>query len=308
MDHMQIVRQAFGMVRNHKVLWQLALLIALGGLVIGIFNYFFQLRLQSSMMAPSGSPEQMATQIGGGLLLNCLTFLLFLTNTIVGLAVQGGIVHAVDRIDEGERTTFSGAFRAGWAKVWRLLGVLLLLYAPFFFFVFVGTFSVTFATLSLGNDETGVLLACLLGLVCVVLFLGIFISFIYPFAMRGVVIRGMGIREAMGHGWAVLRANLGNILILALIFFVVYLLIYGIGFVIALPFMSGMVSSVFDPASIDPQQFMNSFYWALLPFSIVGSLISVFLIPWQSATFTLAYKQFTGMGPIEKAAEPSWVA
>lgn len=319
MDHMQIVRQAFGIVRNNKVLWLLALVTALGGLILNIFNYFFQVRVQSSLMDPFASPGQLGSQMGGSLLLSCLTILVFIIFFLVSLAVQGGIVHAVDRIDEGQAVSFGDAFRAGWEKVWRLFGTLILLYAPAILFYLVGLFGIitVLTASSMSSDfsgasgdgllaQGGLFLACMLSLFCVYIFLIILVAFIYPFAMRGIVLRQMGIREGIGHGWRVLRGNLGSILILAFIFFLIYLLVYAILTAVSLPFMLPLFSAFSDPTSMgDPTQFFNSFYRVLIPFVIGGAFITLFLLPWQSAAFTLAYKQFTEKKPLELVIEPT---
>ncbi len=303
MDYMQIVREAFQMVRQNRLLW----LLGFVSIIVSLFSNFssvFQLRFQATLMDPTSSPTELASQMGGWLLFLCFWFILLLVLTVITLSAQGGIVHAVDRIDEGQPITFGDAFRAGWAKVWRLIALLIVLYGPVFVLYFMGVFGVTFMTV-LSGDEGGVFLACLLGVFCIFLFLVLLVAFIYPFAMRGIILRGMGIRDSISHGWQVLRGNLGSILVLVFIFFLIYLIIYLVAFAIAAPFaLPAFIAQMEGISAGIPPTEIGWFYNLFLPFSLVISLIAVFLTPWQSAVFTLAYKQFTGKGFIEKQPEP----
>jgi hypothetical protein len=183
--------------------------------------------------------------------------------------------------------------------------MLLLLYALPFLFYLVAIFSTTFV-LGLTGDEGGLFLACLISVMCIFFLFILLIAFIYPFAMRGIVLREMGIREALGHGWRVLRDNLGSILILALIFFLIYLLIYGILAAISLPlWLSTFFAQMGAVSSGGPIPDFSRFYVTIAGIGIVGSIVNVFLVPWQSATFTLAYREFTEKKPPEMVVEPA---
>ena len=101
------------------------------------------------------------------------------------------------------------------------------------------------------------------------------------------------VRESIRHGWKVLRENLGEIVLLAVPFFLLCALLAGLYSVVAL---GGSVTAIL---SGDPAAAMNAFSWRFIVLYVIWSLIYAVLLAWQSATFTLGYRSWTGKGALE---------
>lgn len=306
MDYSGTLRDGWMYTWKHKWLWLLALIPSLAG-VVGLLP-----NLSGSAITPDMTPDQMMSRAGPSLLMSCLSLILILAIWLVGLATRGGIITGVARLARGEMVGFGQSFREGWRKVLPLLGMTILLYGALIllfivmFFVFlipIMTMAVTGGldnpsdALSAGLGMGSLLLFCCLSVVAVLL--SIVLSLVYPFAYRGIMLRGLGVTDSIRHGWAVLRDNLGEILLLALPFLVITLVLGGavaiINLVIATP-------GAFDPvAAVDS---MQAFGWRFLVTFLITALITSLLAAWQSATFTLAYLGWTGKDVLKDTAAP----
>jgi hypothetical protein len=141
----------------------------------------------------------------------------------------------------------------------------------------------------------GLVLACLIPLLCIIFVLALVIAGIDLFAVRGLVIHNMGVIEAIRHGWATLRNNLGEIIVVALILFVVGLLFgLGVGLVLV-PF--GLIFAAPTFLSLMAGGELNLGVLAttgagLLCLGLVGAILNAIWVAYQSTTFTLAYRHF----------------
>lgn len=300
MDYTGILSKGWGITWRHKWMWLLTFIPALAGLVS--FGISFAQQGMLPGMGVETAPEVIVSQMGSLMLLNCLSLIIALLFGVIGLATRGGLIAAVAGIERGESYSFGRAFGAGWRKLLPLVGMSLLLIGGFILLsvavamVLLVVFSIgAFAS---GSAETDGLLAGLglvgiLGLCCatiVFLIAALLVNLVYPFAFRGIVLRDLGVIDSLRHGWRVMRENLGEIILLALPFFVIYLLLVGLyaGFSLGSSFAAVMAG--------DPTAMMGGFGWEFFVLFIIWSLISAVLAAWQSATFTLAYGEWTGKG------------
>jgi hypothetical protein len=113
------------------------------------------------------------------------------------------------------------------------------------------------------------------------------------YAERAAILEGFGWTEAFVRGWQVLKENLGPTIVLWLIFFVLALavgsLIFGALAIVIAPMFALFSQS--DPGT-----------WLLVPMcfggllgAIVFALISSVVETFTSATWTLAYRELTGL-------------
>ena len=302
MDYSGTLSKGWGITWRHKWMWLLTLIPALAGLITFGISY----AQQGMMLDDLGTaPEVLLSQMGSLMLLNCLSVIIALLFAVVGLATRGGLIAAVAGIDRGESYTFGRAFRAGWRKLLPLIGMSLLLIGGFILLsvavamIFVVVFSVSAFASGSGQSESlwaGLGLVGILGVCCaMIVFIGValVVNLVYPFAFRGIVLGDLGVIDSLRHGWRVMRENLGEIILLALPFFGIYLLLAGVYVV----FTVG--SSFAGIMAGDPSAMTGGFGWEFVLFFILWTLISAVLAAWQSATFTLAYGQWTG-----KEAQP----
>ncbi|MCA9896571.1 MAG: hypothetical protein H6654_03190 [Ardenticatenaceae bacterium] len=312
MDYGNLFRRGWEIVWQNKYLFILGFLAALGGgsggNSGGNFNY--------SVPGPSGSdvPAEMFeeftqfwTQYGGLILgLFCFFFILGIVFWLIRLAAVGGLIESVDRIEAGEKMSLGKAFSAGVARIWSLVGLSVLLNLPFIlvgllFASFGGSFFVT--AMRNGGDFAGFepafggFFACLGLLACFLVPLGIVVAIVQPFAMRGLVLKQLGVVDSIRHGWQVVRDNIGDILLLGIAFMVIGFLFGLVTLVFTLPFaflaagpflLDAIQGNTIDFGVTE----VLSLAFGGLCLGLVGAAVNSVLTAYRSATVTLAYHQF----------------
>jgi hypothetical protein len=307
MDYSGTLRRGWEITWRNKWLWLLALLPTLLGFVNFLITPF-----QEGLMGnlATGGPDALGGLAAGLLLLNCLAFIFTLVIFVVGLISRGGLVAAVARLARDEATGFGRSLGEGWRATLRLAGMTLLLYGVpvILFIVLIGLLVVPMSIAALagqsGQNEAmaglgvvGTVVLCCAGVALLLTML--LLGFIYPFSTRGIVLRRMGVGESIGHGWRVLRENLGEIILLALPFLLIYLLL---SIVFGAAYFAIFFTIDFSSAmAIDALSILNwRFVLAFLVFGLIGAVLSA----WQSAAFTLGYLQWTGKDVLGATAAP----
>ena len=132
-------------------------------------------------------------------------------------------------------------------------------------------------------------------LLCVLIPFAIALSLVYAFAFRGIVLRDMGVMDSIRHGWQVVRKNLGEILLLGLAFFLIGIIILVVTAAIIAPIalLVGVPMVALMESNATFLQGLLAVLGLVLGL-IVFALVSAITTAWQSATFTLAYMQWTG--------------
>jgi hypothetical protein len=313
MDYGKLFRRSWEIVWQNKFLFILGFLAALGGSSGGGSggNYNF------SVPGPSGSdtfPADVFAEIMdfwaeyGGLILGllCFLFILGIVFWLIRLSAQGGMIEAVDRIEAGEKMTFRMAFSAGVQRIRGLVGLNLLLNAPFIIFglLFAGvgaSFLLSAAQGSGAADAPERLLTIFAvcgGLAaCLLVPLGLLVLVVQPFAQRGLMLRQLGIVASIRHGWQVVRENVGDVILLIIAFLVIGFLFGLVTAVFAIPF----AFLAFGPVLLDAIQ-GNEFSLGTMEIvslafggiclGLISAAVNSILTAYRSATVTLAYQQF----------------
>lgn len=318
MDYSELISRGWRITWNNKFLWVLGFLAALGSASSNFSSSGSNFSQQAS--DANLSPEMIAGIGAAAALIGCVALVVGLVFWLLSLVSRGGLISAVARIDDGEKVTLGEAFGAGTGKIGPLVGMSLLLWLPFIVLTILGVVGaiIGIAASAGGAAATGafesgdpgaivgalgIFFACFGIMFCLLVPVGLVLQFVYAFAIRGLMLQGLGVMDSIRHGWQVLRANLNEILLLALLFFVIGLL-YGIAvaivilplsLVLIVPIMGvGMAGGDFGGAEI-----------ALLVgggicLGILGAVLNSILTTWRSATFTLAYREFTrDVGKVE---------
>ena len=175
---------------------------------------------------------------------------------------------------------------------------------------FAGTLA---AALGAGASMDSNALAGLLGtagfvflcLLCLLIPLTLVLNLIYAFAYRGIMLRDMPVMDSIRHGWRVVREHVGEILLLGLIFFVVNLIIGAVatGIIGLLGISSGLFGLMMSGGEPTTTQIVAGIVGVLATF-IIFAIISAIFTTWRSATFTLAYQQWTGKDTLKDSAAP----
>jgi hypothetical protein len=318
MDYMDTIKRGWQLSWNHKWLWLLGFLAALGsggGSLSSNSSYQFN---AEDFASGAITPEMGAALAGGAVLLVCVFFIVGILLWLVSLASKGGLITAVAELNGGGTTRFGQAFRQGWRKLLPLVGMTILLFAVVIVLalvigvLFAGTIIGAIAAASGGGDGgqglagiLGTLGIGLLCLLCLLIPLTIVLNLIYPFAYRGIMLRDLGVMDSIRHGWRVLRDNLGHILVLGLIFLVINFVLSLIsGAIVGLLGLStGVLQTLFSGAEVSTSQWVSTGL-GFLAIALVFSLISAVIVAWRSATFTLAYQQWTGKEPLKETVAP----
>jgi hypothetical protein len=304
MDYGKLISDSWRITWNNKFLWVLGFLAALTSVSSGSNSG----RSVSEQFGSNDvSPEMLTAVSGALLLLLCIGFAIGIIIMLVSLAANGGLISAVARLDNGEKVTLGEAFGAGTQALFRLFGVSFLLWLPFMLFFAVaagiGVISIggIAATAELANDldsliaGLGIVLLCMVALCCALIPLGIVISVVHDFAIRGTMLRGLGVIESIRHGWQIIRANIGEVIILMLILFGVALA-YGIVVgIIMLPLGLMLFVPVAISAGSGGIPEVGSAILLIgggICLGILGALLNSVLVTWRSAAITLAYRQF----------------
>jgi hypothetical protein len=128
---------------------------------------------------------------------------------------------------------------------------------------------------------------------CGAILLAIVLEQIRIYAERAAILEDLGWLEAFARGWKVLKTNIGPTLIFWLIFFVLGLMMV---FAIGGGFLAMLLPLVGVFANTDPGPWIGVpvCCGGLLAF-VVLSLISAIVQTFTSTTWTLAYREMTGL-------------
>ncbi len=323
MDYGQLFRRGWEIVWQNKFLFVLGFLAALGGGGGGSSGGNFNFRTP----APTGGdpfPTDMFAEMAdfwaeyGGLILGliCFLFILGIVFWLIRLAAQGGMIEAVDRIEAGEKMTFRTAFSAGVERLGGLVGLNLLLNAPFIIFglIFAGLGISFFAAAIQGNGaadapERFLALVGVCGgiIACLLVPLGLLVLVIYPFAQRGLLLKQLGVVASIRHGWQVVRDNVGDVILLIVAFLVIGFLFGLVTLVFTIPF-AFLAAGPFILDAIQGNEISFGLVEAVtLAFGVVclglvAAAVNSVLTAYRSATVTLAYQQFVQKDGLQKAA------
>jgi hypothetical protein len=235
MDIGAVLRRAWQITWKHKAFWVLGILASCSGGGGGGGSTSGQ--AGSSYQFQSGEFPQIerffnsipeATLAAAGLALLCLGLILVVLFVAAGVIGQGGLVAAFHRADEGQAPSLGEAFQLGLRYFWRLLGIqiLLVLLAIVAVSIF-GVSGVVATTLTLGLAAL-----CLIPLACL-LIPAMFVFGVYSMlAQVAAVVEDLDILSAFRRAWEVLRANIGPVVLMALILVVGGALV---GLITALP-------------------------------------------------------------------------
>lgn len=307
MDFGKVLGRAWEITWKFKILWILGFLASLGqGGSTGQFNYtlsdqdFYFDRWNWRF---DYQPDEFWFSLAGIILLIiCALFIIAIILWVISVIARGGLIAGVQQIEEDGSTSFGRAWRGGARKFWTLFGLGILAAIPIILLVIIGT-----VILGLGiaagvglletSEPAGVstilfsVITCGGLLCCGLFFLVIVLEQIRIYGERAAILEDLGWIEAFGRGWQILKENLGATILLWLIFFAIGIVIFGITFGIMLALAAPLLGlfAINEPGLwlFGPFCFGGLLGWIL--FALIRTLVTVF----SSATWTLAYREFT---------------
>jgi hypothetical protein len=311
MDFGKLLSRSWEIVWNNKFLFVLGLLAALGsggGGSGGGGNFNVG---DSDFTVPYemiGRAELFWSQYGFLIIITvCVLLIIGIVLWLISLVAQAGLIDAVDRIDEGQSSSFGEAWAAGTSKLLSLVGLSLLLALPFIIFGLIAAAVGVGAVMTDGGNIFalfGVVVACL---ACVIAILAIFIQILYPFAQRAIVLENSGAVASISRGWDVMRESVGDTVILVVIAVAITIIYAIVSAIVLIPaalillgpaLATGLITGQFGVATIALGA------GGLICLILLAAVVNAILVTYRSTLMTLGYKHLAGLYPNKKLDLP----
>jgi hypothetical protein len=291
LDFGNILTRAGRIIWNNKILWLFGILAGLGG-GRGGFNFNFGgggAPDISDPRNPNLPPEMerlMERMVEDGAFLAiligvmCAVLLLALVFFLLSIIGRGGLIGGVQLADRNGAVSFGEAWALGQQNFLNIFLIGLL----------VGIIS-----LVIGGVLFIPAIICF-PLLCLFIPIGIALSAFATLSQIAVVTDGLGVTDAMGRAWQVIQANLGAVLILAIILGVISTIF---GFVAVAPLLVAVVPAIAAAAGFaNESQAIGTTGLILAGVCVVAYLpilivVNGILESWMTAAWTLAYQQLT---------------
>ena len=168
-----------------------------------------------------------------------LVCVIWIVVTFLSTIGKIGLIRGTAQVEGGtESLIFGQLFSESTPYFWRIFGLSLILSIPIAIVVaalFAGL--IVFAiSASGGSDAAGVgmvaMIPLLIGCICLMVPVMFVIGMIFRQSERAIVLDDMGVMPAISRGWEIFRANLGPIILMAIILAIIG---FVVGLVIAIP-------------------------------------------------------------------------
>jgi len=308
----EVLTQAWQIVRKFKVLWIFGILAGCargggGGGNGGGGNSGFDF---SSPNVPPGMErffQNMADHaVQYALVAITLLCVIWIVAVFLGTIGRIGLIRGVAQADGGvEKLIFGQLFSESTPYFWRMFGLSLIIALPVLILVAVllaGLFAffVPVAVSSGGASEMP-----RLGFLAIIFFAGC-MCLLVPFLLvagliirqseNAIVLENLGVFPALSRGWEVFRKNVGPILLMAIILWVIGIVA---GLIIALPIIAVAIPTALAFALGDGRQWtpMLLLGVCLCIYIPVSMLLNGILTSYIQSAWTLTYRRLTGTNP-----------
>lgn len=231
MDHFKILKRAFSITRDYRVLWVFGILLALttagGSSGNGSDN-----EAQFQPGVPHISPEVLNGLIIAGVTLACVIFVLAIISLFVRYISETALIKMVDQYEaSNEKVTWRQGFRLGWSRASFRLFLTDFLIGVSMFVVLVLCLIIAGAPLLVWlTDSTparvlGTVLTIGLAILVVLalIVVGIVLSLLIQFIRRAIVLENLSVLDGMRRGLERVRQRLGDAVLMGLILFGLHL-------------------------------------------------------------------------------------
>jgi hypothetical protein len=288
-----ILRRAWAITWNHKILWLFGILAGLagGGGNPGESSRRFRDSVQydfSSGDLPPGlrrvfgdvDPNVVIAAVIG---LVCVIFLIALVLYVIGIIARGGLIGGIHLADAQNRVSFGEAWGIGVRKFWTVLVIGLIVFILGILIASISVLTICFTPL-----------ACLGFLIVAVL--GVYTQL----AQIAAVVDNLSIGDALSRALQVITNNLANIIVLGLVLVIIQAVV---GFVLALPALAVILPAAVgiigfaEEARVVGTTALLLAGLCLVAYIPIAILIGGVLQTWTTAAWTLAYTQLAGRAP-----------
>jgi hypothetical protein len=322
MGYGSIIKRAWKITWRYRALWVLGLFAGVSGSSgggSGGGNYNF-----NSLNSGSGSNSNPFASVDGRAFLRTLesllpvivvgTLLLIVIGIawwILSVAARGGLVFAVNEIEDGRPMRLGAAWNAGFARFWSIFGVAFILALPVFVLMMVVLlliFVPVMVPLLRGDSPGPGVLAPICGTLIIgvplLIVMSLVLSLLSELALRYVMLSGHGAMSAIGESWRAFRSRFKDTALMWLI---------GMGLNMAAGFALAIPLVILTIVAIVPAVIAGAVgKWAVaiatgaVAFLLIMALSFAFTAVWgtfSSALWTVFFRRFTGMEVLPQAAE-----
>ena len=179
------------------------------------------------------------------IVLGLVILLIAVISIFLGTIGRIGLIKGGYQAEMGtENLVFGELFSTSMPYFWRVFGLS--------FLVGLAFVALILPIVLIGVLSAGVGFLCLLPLICILVPIGWAVNVIIEQANRAIVLEDMGMFDAFKRGWKILRANVGPLIVMALIVFGITLVL---GIIIALPIFIIVFPTIFAFAMGEGQSF-----------------------------------------------------
>jgi hypothetical protein len=306
----EVLTRAWQIVWKNKVLW-------IFGILAGCGRGGTRFNSSSQGRGGDGGFEQLPPEVlrvlqiiqenlAIILVAGCILILLLWALTIfLGTIGRIGLIRGTLQAEQGaERLIFGQLFSESTPYFWRMFGLSLLVSIPVLIVVAALVAGVVSLAISAGTgSDAGTvgligMVPLLIGCFCLLVPIMFVVGMIVRQAENAIVLEDLRVMPALSRGWDVFRANLGPIVLMAIILAVIALVI---GFVITLPVILIVFPAVIAFAAGDAQN------WTPLIMMTVGLCIYTpillvlngIMMAFTESAWTLTYMRLTR--PLDQA-------
>ncbi len=296
MDYGKVIGKAWQISKRWKVLWLLGLL--------SVLSLVFALNVSPGGGVGTDVQEALARAIlppgfvALAASISCVAVFLAIALWVVSVIARGGLIAGVKQIVEKGETDFGSAWGEGASRFWSLFGIGVLMLIAFWLVALVIALLI-----SLLNMFMEALFGASLDVwssMIVVTFMSVIattiLGVIRIYAEQAAVQEKMSWTGSFGRGWQVLKENLATTLVLLFFFLGVGIIIWVIVLLIGVVLGVGVGAAFWNTVVYGSGGLMGT---AVCCFGIVGFIVALvlegFLQTFVMSTWTLAYREMTGL-------------
>lgn len=227
-----------------------------------------------------------------------LVCIIWIVSVFLGVIGKVGLIRGAAQADSGaESLVFGELFSGSVPYFWRMFGLSLILALPVFILAVTVAAALVGGVMASGGDESAMfavmgMLPVLAGCLCLFLPLMFVLGVIFRQAESAVVLEDMSVIPAITRGWEVFRANLGPMILMAIILgvigFVAGLVLTVPFFIIVIPVMFAFMAG--EGRNMTPLYLMGVCFCLFVP---VAWLIQGIVVAYTESAWTLTYMRLT---------------
>ena len=303
----EVLTRAWQIIWKHKVLWVFGVLASCGR---SSGNYNSNSSGGGGDGGGFGQPPDLPPQVLRWfqtieqnlttvvIVLLAVVCIIWIVSIFLGVIGKVGLIRGTAQAEGGaEALVFGELFSGSVPYFWRMFGLSLILSLPVFIIAVAIAVVVAGGLVASGGEETALLamvgmVPLLIGCVCLLVPVMFVLGMIFRQAENAVVLEDMSVMPAITRGWEVFKANLGPVILMAIILgvigFVAGLIIIVPFFIIAFPAMLAFMAG--DGQNLTPLYLLGACFCLFIP---VAWLIQGIIIAYTESAWTLTYMRLT---------------